>query len=149
MAKRQSVRREDRWTEADARRRLEEWRASGQRLVDYTRESGESRDRLQWWKRKLGISGPAGRGAVHISPRASASATVPVVERTATPPACGFVEIQRMTPDPEPPVLAGPGPRPVRAGLELRVRGGYRLRIATDFDAPTLKRVLDVLGEVG
>ena len=149
MTKRLSVGKEDRWTEAEARRRLEEWRASGQKLAEYARGSGESRDRLEWWKRKLGITAPVGGVAVHASPKASVAATIPTVENTATPPSYGFVEVRQMTPGPERSVLAEPERKSVKPGLELRIRGGYCLRIPAGFDGPTLKQVLDVLGEVG
>jgi len=45
--------------------------------------------------------------------------------------------------------VAGPAEdrRRDATGLELVVRGGYRLRVGVGFDAATLRRVLDVLEE--
>lgn len=53
VAKRQ-VRRWQQWSAEEARRVLEEWRASGLALGRFARERGIGAERLRWWKKRLG-----------------------------------------------------------------------------------------------
>jgi hypothetical protein len=44
------------WTEADARRVLDEWRQSGQSIAAFARERHMSAPRLYWWRKRLPTS---------------------------------------------------------------------------------------------
>jgi transposase-like protein len=46
---------EERWSEADARAVLEQWRRSGEPLAVFARERGIAPPRLYWWRRKVGF----------------------------------------------------------------------------------------------
>lgn len=68
VAKRQ-VRRWQQWSAEEARRVLEEWRASGLALGRFARERGIGAERLRWWKKRLGdwkekVGGSQGVGLV-------------------------------------------------------------------------------------
>lgn len=68
-----------RWTEDDARRFLESWRTSGQSVADFARSAGIDRQRLLWWRRRLGL--PVQDEKRHAA--AVAATLVPVVVRGA------------------------------------------------------------------
>ena len=112
------------WDEADALVALEAFDASGMSGAAFAREHGFSRERLSWWRRKLG---PGRHGA-----EAEAAPTLVRVRVVAREEgAAGSVE------------RAGVGSR--GSGVEVVVRGGRRVRLSRGFDEETLYRVVEVL----
>lgn len=59
-----------RWTEAEARAVLEDWRASGLSAGAFAAARGLNPQRLYWWKKRLSVSKQDGGDLVpvHISP---------------------------------------------------------------------------------
>lgn len=110
------------WDEDDARVALEAFDASGMSGAAFAREHGFTRERLSWWKRKLGGSRPVGEAMPALLP-------VRVVDR-----------VTRVGESREPEGLASLG-----SGVEVVVRGNRRLRLTRGFDAETLYRAVEVL----
>ena len=68
------------WTEADARRLLNDWSRSGELLSVFARRQGVHPQRLAWWRRRLARGAHSEGGGVAIG-IASTSAFVPVTVR--------------------------------------------------------------------
>jgi len=62
-----------RWTEAEARQAVMEWRASGLSGAAFARKKGISAMRLPYWERRLGTSGSADVNFVAMPLSAAAS----------------------------------------------------------------------------
>jgi len=70
-----------RWTSEDARRVLEEWRASGLALEVFARRRGLVGQRLRWWRKQLGLE--------VVRPLAPRARLVPVTVREVSEDAGG------------------------------------------------------------
>jgi transposase-like protein len=110
------------WDEEDARVALDEYSRSGLSQGAFARQHGFSRERLTWWRKKLGVD---------------VATTEPVPEllpvRVVSP-------VARVTEEREPAV-----PEAACSGVEVIVGGTRRVRVAVGFDAETLYRVVEVL----
>jgi hypothetical protein len=119
MAKRQSEEtRGRRWTPDEARRVLDDWRASGLSLAAYAQRRGIGYERLGRWKRRLAR---AEAGAKAGAAR-SVNALRPV--RVVAPAGIGGEDW----------------------GFEIRLADGQAVRVAVEFEAEGLRRLLAVLG---
>ena len=107
----------------EARRLLVAFERSGLSLAEFERRHGLSRNRLSWWRKRLG----AAATATDTRPAPASVTFLPV--RVEVPP--------RAAP---PPVAAAP--------IELVLPDGTVVRVPPSFDAATLTRLLDVLCEV-
>ena len=108
---------------AEARRLLLAFEHSGLSLAEFERRHNLSRNRLSWWRKRLG----AAATATDTRPGPASVTFLPV--RVAVPP--------RAAP---PPVAAAP--------IELVLPDGTVVRVPPSFDVATLTRLLDVLREV-
>jgi hypothetical protein len=98
-------------------REIEAWRSSGQTLSGWARERRISRDRLEYWKRRL-------------------------AERSGKSKSVGMVEPLALIPVVSPPAQPTPA-----APMEILVEhAGLRIVLPTGFDAAELLRLLDVVG---
>jgi hypothetical protein len=72
------------WTEAEGRRVLEAWSASGETVPSFARRVGLGAGRLYWWRERLGGAGTraGARGVEPVS--APAPSFLPVVVRAAS-----------------------------------------------------------------
>lgn len=111
-----------RWTEALARTVLADAERSGERLMAYANRLGIDPQRLYWWKREL-----EGRA-----------------ERAGLAATRGFLPV-RVAPD----VRATPSStrNDTRPGFEVELPGGCVVRLAVDFDAKALARLVAALEE--
>jgi len=107
-----------RWSEAEARRVVEDWRRSGLSLAGYTRREGFGYERVARWKRRLA------RRSVAAPPRRARVARL------------GMRPVQ----------VVGSGPAAVFApGFELVLASGHRVRVPAAFDEGALRRLLALL----
>ena len=108
---------------AEARRLLLAFEHSGLPLAEFERRHNLSRNRLSWWRKRLG----AAATATDTRPGPASVTFLPV--RVEVPP--------RAAP---PPVAVAP--------IELVLPDGTVVRVPPSFDVATLTRLLDVLREV-
>ena len=121
MAKRQGEEgRGRRWTPDEARRVLDDWRASGLSLAAYAQRRGVGYERLGRWKRRLARANAAA-GAKAGAAR-SVIALRPV--HLVAPAGIGGEDW----------------------GFEIRLADGQAVRVAVEFEAEGLRRLLAVLG---
>ena len=97
-------------------REIEAWRSSGQTLSAWSRERGISRDRLEYWKRRL-----TGRCEKSISG--------------------GMIGPLALIPEVSPSAQPAPA-APIEVVVE---RAGLRILLPTGFEAAELLRLLDVV----
>lgn len=107
---------------AEARRLLLAFERSGLSLAEFERRHDLSRNRLSWWRKRLGTTATA----TDTRPTPASVTFLPV--RVEVPP--------RAVP---PPVAAAP--------IELVLPDGTLVRVPSTFDVATLTRLLDVLRE--
>ena len=103
-------------------KRVEEWRASGLTAKEFCGKHGLALSGLRNWSYRL-----------RAAEKGSKASPVKLVR----------VTVKRSTEATPPPVAADERPKPALT-LEL---GGARITVPTGFDRPTLRAVLDVLGE--
>ena len=109
-----------RWSESVAREVLDELVASGMTVAAFARSRGLDVQRLWWWSRRIGRSGPV--PATMALPQAAPFAPVHIVEaRQATPSALRF---------------------------EVVLSTGRKVRLGDDFDTDSLQRLVRALEEV-
>jgi hypothetical protein len=107
---------------AEARRLLLAFEHSGLSLAEFERRHDLSRNRLSWWRKRLGAAASA------TDPRPAPASVTFLPVRVEVPP--------RAAP---PPVAAAP--------IELVLLDGAVVRVPPSFDATSLARLLDVLRE--
>jgi hypothetical protein len=108
----------DTWT-----KRVERWAESGLTAKEFAAEVGVNAPTLMQWKYRLAAE--ARRGANRPT--------------DSKPEAVDFVEVAVAQPE----VVASPNAAP--SALELVFANGATLRVPADFDAATLRRLLDVM----
>ena len=106
----------------EARRLLVAFERSGLSLAEFERRHDLSRNRLSWWRKRLGAATATG-------PRPVPASVTFLPVRIEVPP--------RAAPTP---VVAAP--------IELVLPDGAVVRVPPSFDATSLARLLDVLREV-
>lgn len=112
---------EERWSEADAREILEQWRRSGVPLAVFARERGFTPPRLYWWRRKFDFELSAGH------PEAPATEALPELV---------------------PVNLRGIHSEP-KAAIEVELHGGHVIRVRAGFDEEAFRRVVSLLEAAG
>ena len=119
------------WTEDEARRVIEAWKASGVTVPAFARKVGLAVDRVYRWRERLGAAPaePRARGTRRASPRVSALVPVVVRATPAAPPSDASAPVTVCT----------------REGLRVEVAG---LDAASAAWVATLVRSLGTLGEV-
>ena len=108
---------------AEARRLLLAFERSGLSLAEFERRRDLSRNRLSWWRKRLGVAA----NVTDAHPAQASVSFLPV--RVAVPP--------RVAPAPT-----------ATAPIELVLPDGTVVRVPPSFDVATLTRLLDVLREV-
>jgi transposase-like protein len=110
------------WTAADAQQVLRAVKVSGLSVTEFSRRHGLVAERLFNWKRKLGPG---------VKPETAAMPT--------------FVPVRLVGASPEEPVPPRAEERVERSIMEVVLGSGWRVRVAADFDAGALRRLLSVL----
>lgn len=108
-----------RWTPAEARGVLEEWKRSGLPLTRFAKQRGYGPQRLQWWKGKLEARSASSVGLPRFVP----------------------VELPAMSLD--------AGSTRTGSGIEIALPGGVRLRASEGVDARWIGRLVVSLREAG
>ena len=126
---------ESKW-EQGWRERVDAWRRSGQKQVEYCRDHGIPESSLSRWKRELArrdqarTLGAQRREGAGVSGSAGVSSGEELGWKQVAWPPAGAV--------------AGEG----GSGLEVVLPNGWSIRLGPRFEAEALKRLLGVLGSV-
>jgi transposase-like protein len=125
---------QQRWSREQAAALLAAWQKSGLTLARFAKERGLVPERLRWWRDKLM---PA-EAATPAAPAGSAVRFVPV--RVARK---GDTRSAPSLPQPR----SAPPERAIdnQAALEVMLANGRRVRVAPDFDAASLTRLIATL----
>lgn len=130
----------DEWSEI-----LDDWRSGGQTDIHgFCSRHGVSMRTFKWWRWALETRGPDPRRRVPCRSRDREYPCRPTRGEQVPPQTVGFVEIVRQA------TRSAPSERR-SSGIEVVVpgtSGDRRVRVDTEFDTATFRRILSILEEV-
>jgi hypothetical protein len=77
------------WTDAQARRVVDAWEASGVSVSAFARRSGLQAKRVERWCKRLGVGGKPAKSVAHALEETSGPTFLPVTVRAASVPSAG------------------------------------------------------------